>query len=107
MMPPINPNGYKEFGKAKTRLSDKELENMVNQVRTMTQQQLDSLVGLDLKNAEAIVRSNNFDPYSLEYGTITTALALPKEMVRLWIKNGKVVLAETQDSIDSKYASKK
>lgn len=70
----------------------------------MTRQELDSLIGLNVKDAEKNVCDHGLIPNSLHQETIVIALSLPVNEVRLVHDNNSIVVsAETQASIDAKY----
>ena len=72
----------------------------------MTRSDLDNLIGLDVYDAELIVKNLNLIPKSIHFKTITNMLCLPKNIVRIrYDNNNKVISAETQESIDAKYGA--
>ena len=70
----------------------------------MNRETLDSLKGLTTKEAEAIVLSSGLKPDANYYKAFRPAITLPPNVVMLnYNEDGKIVSAETQESIDEKY----
>lgn len=61
---------------------------------------LNYLVGLTVEDAKAFVQKSGFEPDPCGYNEMRPSIALNKNVVQLIHKNGIVIKAQTQESID-------
>lgn len=67
--------------------------------------ELVSLLGMNYKDAEEIIRQQGLIPESLPFNMPCPSITLEKDVVRLiYGKAGNVIEAETQASIDAKHS---
>lgn len=71
----------------------------------MTKEELESLIGLRTPDAEIRVIQAGFVPEVYHFASWIPAITLSPNAVRIYHDNDKVVKAETQASIDERYAN--